>query len=101
MSDAKRLYNRDFVLWSKTQANGLRSVARGGSNQQLDWENLAEEIESLGISQLRELKGQIRRIIEHLLKLENSAAIGPRSGWIELIDAPEMKSRPCSKIALA
>jgi hypothetical protein len=83
MSDAKTLYNRDFVLWSKTQANGLRSVARGGSNQ------------------LRELKSQIRRIIEHLLKLENSAAIGPRSGWIELIDAPEMKSRPCSKIALA
>lgn len=86
MSDIKTLYNRDFVLWSKAQASALRSVARDGSNQKLDWENLAEEIESLGISQLRELKSQIRRVIEHLLKLENSAAIDPRSGWIESID---------------
>ena len=86
MSDIKALYNRDFVRWSKEQASALRSVARDGSNQKLDWENLAEEIESLGISQLRELKSQIRRVIEQLLKLESSAAIDPRSGWIESID---------------
>jgi len=36
---------------SKQQAEALRAAARGGSNQQLDWENLAEEIESLGKSQ--------------------------------------------------
>ncbi|MBV8120914.1 MAG: DUF29 domain-containing protein [Alphaproteobacteria bacterium] len=86
MSDVKTLYHRDFVLWSKEQAEALRSAAHGGSNQSLDWENLAEEIESLGISQLRELKSQIRRVIEHLLKLENSRAIEPRRGWIETIN---------------
>jgi len=47
----KTLYDQDFVAWSKQQAEDLRAVVRGGSNQQLDWENLAEETESLGKSQ--------------------------------------------------
>jgi hypothetical protein len=85
MSEAKTLYREDFVAWSKEQAEALRSAAHGPSNQKLDWENLAEEIESLGISQLRELKSQIRRVIEHLLKLEYSSAADPRMGWIESI----------------
>ncbi|MGE5268775.1 MAG: DUF29 domain-containing protein [Thiohalocapsa sp.] len=85
MSDANRLYRSDFVLWSKEQAAALRAAARDKSNQKLDWENIAEEIESLGISQLRELKSQIRRIIEHLLKLENSRAADPRPGWMSSV----------------
>jgi len=48
MSDVKTLYKEDFVAWSKEQAEALRSAARDGSNQKLDWENLAEEIEKLG-----------------------------------------------------
>ena len=88
MSDTKTLYDEDFVAWAKEQAQALRSAARGSSNQKLDWENLAEEIESLAISQLRELKSQIRRVIEHLLKLEYSRAADPRRGWIEsIVDA--------------
>lgn len=80
------LYKQDFVAWTREQASALRAAARGGSNQNLDWENLAEEIESLGISQRRELKSQIRRIVEHLLKLESSRALDPRNGWIESVD---------------
>jgi len=86
MSDVKTLYHDDFVLWSKQQADALRSAADGGSNQKLDWENLAEEIESLGISQRSALKSQIGRVIEHLLKLEFSHAVDPRIGWIESIE---------------
>jgi hypothetical protein len=86
MSDVKTLYHEDFAAWSKEQAEALRSAARGGSNQKLDWENLAEEIESLGISQRSELKSQIRRVIEHLLKLENAQAAGPQRGWMESIE---------------
>ena len=86
MGEVKTLYDEDFVAWSREQANALRSAARGGSNQKLDWENLAEEIESLGLSERRELGSQIRRIIEHLLKLEFSEAIDPRRGWIGSID---------------
>jgi hypothetical protein len=51
MMDVKRLYNEDFVLWSKQQADALRAAAHGGSNLRLDWGHLAEEIEDLGTSQ--------------------------------------------------
>ena len=85
MSDVKTAYKEDFVAWSKEQAEALRAEARAGSNQKLDWENLAEEIESSGVSQLRELKSQIRRVIERLLTLEFSRATDPRRGWVESI----------------
>lgn len=88
MSDVKSLYDEDFFLWSKTQAEALRAAARGATNRPIDWENVAEEIESLGRSDKRELSSQIRRTIEHLLKLEFSRAADPRSGWIgSIVDA--------------
>jgi hypothetical protein len=82
MSDVKTLHDEDFVAWSKEQADALRAAVRDGSNQQLDWENLAEEIEDLGNSQKSTFRSQLRRIIQHLLKLENSPAREPRRGWI-------------------
>ncbi|HYM72001.1 MAG TPA: DUF29 domain-containing protein [Stellaceae bacterium] len=85
MTDAT-LYDEDFVAWSQQQAEALRAAARTGSNHLLDWENLAEEIESLGISEKRELRSHIRRVIHHLLKLEHSRATEPRQGWMESID---------------
>ena len=50
MADTRTLYEEDFVAWTEQQAEALRSAARGSTNQPLDWENLAEEIESLGRS---------------------------------------------------
>jgi Domain of unknown function DUF29 len=79
------LYDKDFVAWSKQQAEALRAAARSGSNQLLDWQNLAEEIEGFGISQRSALRSQIRRIIRHLVKLEHSRSIEPRRGWVESI----------------
>jgi hypothetical protein len=82
------LYAEDFVAWSEQQGQALRAAARGGSNQALDWENLADEIESLGISQKSALGSQIRRIMRHLLKLQYSRAQDPRRGWQEsIVDA--------------
>jgi hypothetical protein len=86
MSDSPaRLYDEDFVRWSEEQAAALRAAAHSGANLPLDWENLAEEIESLGISQRHELRSRIATIIEHLLKLEHSPAIRPRQGWIATV----------------
>jgi hypothetical protein len=82
MSDAKSLYDEDFFLWSKAQGEALRAAARSATNQPIDWENVAEEIESLGRSDKRELSSQLGRIIEHLLKLQFSLAVEPRMGWI-------------------
>jgi Domain of unknown function DUF29 len=81
MMDAKRLYNEDFALWSKQQADALRATAHGRSNQHLDWEHLAEEIEDLGRSQRSALGSHIMRIIHHLAKLDYSPVIEPRNGW--------------------
>ena len=80
MAELRSLYDQDFVAWSKQQAEALRTAARIGSNQGLDWENLAEEIEDLGISQRRELKSQIRRVIEPLIKAGKFARGRPAAG---------------------
>jgi hypothetical protein len=81
MTDLKTLYETDTVAWSEKQAAALRAAARGGSNQPLDWENLAEEIEGLAKSLRYALRSQISRVIQHQVKLEHSPATDPRSGW--------------------
>lgn len=85
MSDVKTLRDKDFVAWSKEQAEALRASTRSGSNQSLDWENLAEEVEGLGISERRELHSRIQRIVRHLLKLQFSPASEPRRRWFDSI----------------
>jgi hypothetical protein len=85
MTDAPTLYDEDFVAWTEQQATALRAAGRGRTNQPLDWENLAEEIESLGRSDRRELRSQIYRIVRDLAKLEFSGATDPRGGWRESV----------------
>jgi hypothetical protein len=77
MPSAAELYDRDFLLWTQEQSKLLREAAERRVNFPLDWENLAEEIESLGKSQRSELRNQLTTIIEHLLKLEHSTARTP------------------------
>jgi hypothetical protein len=81
MGEAKSLYDEDFLLWSKEQAAALRAAAKGGSNQVLDWEHIAGEIEDLGKSNRRELYSRLLVVLEHLLKLQHSPAANPRNGW--------------------
>jgi hypothetical protein len=81
MSETAALYEEDFVAWAKQQAEALRAAARAGSNLQLDWENLAEEIEDLGTSNARGLRAHMTRIVQHFVKLEHSPAVDSRNGW--------------------
>jgi hypothetical protein len=60
-------------------------MAAARVNSKLDLENLAEEVESLGRSDLATVRSELRRIIEHLLKLEYSPTTEPRFGWRESI----------------
>ncbi len=79
-------YDTDLLLWSERQAALLRRAAAGDRvNDQVDWENVAEEIESLGKSDRRELTNRIRTILTHLIKLQTSPATEPRPGWHETI----------------
>jgi hypothetical protein len=57
-------------------------------NLKFDFPHLIEEMADLGISQRDAVRSQVRRIIEHCLKLQYSAARDPRAGWNEtIIDA--------------
>lgn len=77
----RSLYDEDYYAWTKDQAARLRELARQRVNTPLDLENLAEEVESLGRSELNTVRSQVRRIIEHLLKLEHSPTPEPRVDW--------------------
>lgn len=59
-------YETDFVAWADLQADALR---RRAANE-IDWENVAEEIESLSRSDRREIRSRLAVICEHLLKWE-------------------------------
>ena len=73
------LYETDFYVWAKTQAEALRARGRGANA--LDYDRLAEEVEDLGKSEYREARSFVARIIEHLFKLAWSQAASPRNGW--------------------
>ncbi len=62
------LYQRDFQAWCVDQAARLRELARRGGGAALDYENLAEEIESLGRSDRRGIKSHMRVLLARLLK---------------------------------
>ncbi len=70
MSDTT-LYDEDILLWSEQQAaviRRLRETARGLPNE-LDIENVAEEIESVGRSELDAVQSCIDLVLLHLIKL--------------------------------
>jgi hypothetical protein len=58
------LYEHDFYAWANEQAGLLRA----GRLSELDIENLAEEIESMGRSEKRELTSRLQVLTMHLLK---------------------------------
>ena len=76
-------YDTDIAVWSEHQAALLRRHAAGElvNESDLDWSNIAEEIESLGRSDRRELRNRVATILLHLIKLEASPATEPRAGW--------------------
>lgn len=78
---AGQLYERDFYAWTKAQAAALRRLAQARWNGPLDLVHLAEEVEDLGDERRNAVRSQVRRIVEHVLKLEHSPAAEPRLGW--------------------
>jgi hypothetical protein len=82
----RSLYQTDYYAWTRQQAAELRAMAAARIDSKLDLENLAEEVESLGRSDLNTVRSQVRRIIEHLLKLEYSPASEPRIDWRDSVD---------------
>jgi Domain of unknown function DUF29 len=80
-------YDTDTLLWSEHQAELLRRRAAGElvNETDLDWRNIAEEIEALAKSERSTLASHVNTVIEHLARLETSPAVDPRNGWIETV----------------
>lgn len=58
------LYETDFYAWTQRQAALLREE----EFTEVDWNNLIEEIEALGRSDIRELTNRLEVLLMHLLK---------------------------------
>ena len=67
MNTNNKLYIEDFYTWTQTTA----ALIRAGKWQGIDPESLAEEVESLGKSQQRELASRLDVLLMHLLKWQS------------------------------
>ncbi|MGO9770333.1 MAG: DUF29 domain-containing protein [Roseiarcus sp.] len=70
------LYDQDFYAWSRQQAELLRA----GRLAQADLEHIAEEIESMGKTEKRELVSRLTVLLLHLLKWRYQAE-GRGNSW--------------------
>lgn len=99
-------YDRDFAAWAEEQGGLLR--ARAGA--ELDWDNLAEEIETLGRSERHEIRSRLLVLLLHLLKWQfqpEKRKGGWRSSIIEtrarlhecLEESPSLQGYPAAVLA--
>jgi len=65
------LYDEDILLWSEQQAGVIRRLGRTRPDlsNELDVENVAEEVESVGRSELAAVESQLQNILFHLMKM--------------------------------
>ena len=82
MNDQK-LYDDDILLWSEQQADVIRGLGRTRRDvpNELDIENVAEEIEGVGRSELAAVKSYIRLIFIHSIKLVVEAESEAARHW--------------------
>ena len=72
---AESLYEKDFYAWSQQQA----ALLRAGRAGEADLENIAEEIESMGKTEKRELVSRLTVLLLHLVKWRYQPAMRGRS----------------------
>ena len=64
------LYERDALAWAERQADLLRRLAAGERlNEPVDWPNVIEEVQDVGLSELRACESLLQQAMVHLLKL--------------------------------
>ncbi|WP_019907035.1 DUF29 domain-containing protein [Methylobacterium sp. 77] len=86
--DQPSLYDDDIVTWTERQAAALRELARRPDlSNMLDWENVAEEIESVGRSQVQAVESLLTQTLAHLLKRLSAPGIPSAEHWRKEIGA--------------
>jgi len=102
------LYERDFYAWANEQA----ALLRAGRLEEADVAHIAEEIESMGRSEKRELVNRLVILLLHLLKWAHQPSLRGNSWRLSikeqrlrlaahLDDNPSLKSRLDEAIATA
>jgi hypothetical protein len=65
------LYDTDILQWSQEQGDLLRRLAAGERvNDQVDWENVIDEVESVGSEQLHAVESLLMQALAHMLKAD-------------------------------
>jgi hypothetical protein len=101
IANKRSLYEQDILLWAE-ETSALLSTR---DFESLDLENLIKEIESLGISQKKELLSRLTTLLEHLLKRLYVNLPNDYKGWertirnqrrelkLLLIQVPSLKTK--------
>ena len=76
------LYHRDIVIWSAQQAERLRRLRAGERVNDLDWDNIIEEIEALGRSEVAAVESLLEQAVLHLMKLRAWPGSSARRKWL-------------------
>jgi hypothetical protein len=77
------LYDEDIVLWSEAQAEIIRRLGQTQRDlpNELDIENVAEEIESVGRSEMASVESFLRLLMLHLIKIAAAPDAPAASHW--------------------
>jgi hypothetical protein len=77
------LYDTDILLWSEQQGELLRRLAAGERvNHRVDWQNVVEEVESVGRSQLSAVQSFLVQALVHELKAQGWPSAPDVEGWL-------------------
>lgn len=92
------LYNTDILVWSDLQAALLRRLAAGERvNDQLDWKNLIDEVESVGREQLHAVDSLLFQALLHMLKAQGWPQSRDAENW--RADARGFRSQAANRFA--
>jgi hypothetical protein len=89
------LYEDDILLWSERQSELLRRRAAGElvNEAELDWPNIAEEIESVGNEQRNAVESLLILIMQHRLQLQAWPQAQAAPHWRHKIDVWRVQAR--------
>ena len=79
--NTQSLYEKDFYAWTVETANQLRSRQLN----KIDIDHLAEEVESMGASERRQLQSRLEVLLIHLLKLKYQPEYQHKGSWLRTV----------------
>lgn len=80
--DQPTLYDDDIVTWADEQVAALRALAaRSDLSNAVDWENVIEEIESVGRSDFKGVDSALSQMLVHILKYVSAPQSQPTQSW--------------------